>query len=264
MTATRVRWMVGIAVVGLHLAGGLALAAASQSVSGQMGITGDQRQQDGDYAMYVVSGQGMATIDGQQVPFAPGTVLYIPNGAPYSIKAEGGDLTLKMLIGLGNLNAELSGTLNPETFSFDPAPVPDGPAGTFAFTSDFCNIGSKRLSEIKSVTTTLTGGHVLLNRDSGTRPGDGSELTFPANGGFADLELSPGECVEVLYRLGLAAPEPFDFFVDVFGVIIPSAEIAAATPSQQRIAGSTGSGRRPPAIGLLHGGSGGLAERLLK
>ena len=96
MTTTRMRWMVGIVVAGLHLAGGLALADESQVVSGQTVITGDQQQQDGDREMYIVSGQGMATIDGEQVPFAPGTVLYIPNGKPYSIEAEGGDVTLKM------------------------------------------------------------------------------------------------------------------------------------------------------------------------
>ena len=96
MIITRVRWMVGTMAVGLSLAGGLASAGGSQAVSGQTVMTGDQQPQDGDRVMYIVSGQGMATIDGQQVPFEPGMVLYIPNGKPYSIEAEGGDLTLKM------------------------------------------------------------------------------------------------------------------------------------------------------------------------
>jgi len=84
-------------VLGLSLAGGPSLAAERQvvNVQGQV-MTGDQQQQDGDRVMYVVSGQGMATIDGQQVPFAPGTVLYIPNGTPYSLEAVGGDVTLTM------------------------------------------------------------------------------------------------------------------------------------------------------------------------
>jgi hypothetical protein len=32
------------------------------------------------------------------VPFEPGTVLYVPDGKPYSIQteAEGGELTIKM------------------------------------------------------------------------------------------------------------------------------------------------------------------------
>ncbi len=97
MATTRVRWMVGTMVVGLSLAGGLALAAESRVVNVQGKVmTGDQPQQDGDCVISIVSGQGTATIDGQQVPFKPGTVLYIPNGKPYSIEAEGGDLTLKM------------------------------------------------------------------------------------------------------------------------------------------------------------------------
>ena len=51
-------------------------------------MTGDQQQQDSGRVMYIVSGQGMATIDGEQVPFGPGTVLYVPDGKPYSIQAE--------------------------------------------------------------------------------------------------------------------------------------------------------------------------------
>jgi mannose-6-phosphate isomerase-like protein (cupin superfamily) len=96
MTTTRMRGMVGIVVVGLHLVGGLAWAAERQVVSGQTVITGDQQPQDGHRVMTIVSGQGMATINGQQVPFAPGTVLYVPNGMPYSLEAEGGELTLTM------------------------------------------------------------------------------------------------------------------------------------------------------------------------
>ena len=97
MATTRMRGMVGTMVLGLHLAGGLAWAAERQGVNvqGQV-LTGDQQPQDGGHVMYIVSGQGMATIDGQQVPFAPGTVLYVPNGKPYSLEAEGGDVTLTM------------------------------------------------------------------------------------------------------------------------------------------------------------------------
>jgi hypothetical protein len=116
------------------------------------------------------------------------------------------------------VNAELSGTPDPDTFAFDPTPVAEGPEGTFSFTSAFCNIGSKRLTELKSVTTVLTGGNALLNRNSGTPPGVGSELTFPPNRDYVDLILDPGECVDVPYRIGLATRDPFDFFVDVFGV----------------------------------------------
>ena len=57
-------------MLGLSLAGGLVLAAERQvvNVQGQV-MTGDQQQQDSGRVMYIVSGQGMATIDGEQVPF---------------------------------------------------------------------------------------------------------------------------------------------------------------------------------------------------
>jgi len=116
------------------------------------------------------------------------------------------------------LNAELSGTPDPATFAFDPTPVQDGPAGTFSFTAAFCNIGAKPLILLKSVTTTLTGGNVLLNRDVGTPPGVGSAHRFPATQGFADGVLSAGECVDVPYLIGLATNTSFEFLVDGVGV----------------------------------------------
>jgi hypothetical protein len=110
------------------------------------------------------------------------------------MSVEGSDLPPVVVV-----NAELSGTPDPDTFVFDPTPVPDGPAGTFSFTAEFCNIGHQQLRELTSVTTVLAGGNVLLNRDPGTPPGVGSAVTFPATGGFADRILVPGECVEVSY-----------------------------------------------------------------
>ena len=115
------------------------------------------------------------------------------------------------------LNAELSGTPDPATFAFDPTPVEDGPAGTFSFSAAFCNIGAKQLMLLKSVTTTLTGGNVLLNRDDGTPPRTGSKHSFPATLGFADGVLSAGECVDVPYQIGLATNAPFEFMVDGVG-----------------------------------------------
>jgi hypothetical protein len=82
----------------------------------------------------------------------------------------------------GAMNDELSGMPDPKTFVFDPTPVEGGPAGTFSFTAEFCNIGHQHLGELKSVTTILTGGHVLLTRDLGTPPGVGSKATFPSDG----------------------------------------------------------------------------------
>jgi hypothetical protein len=122
--------------------------------------------------------------------------------------------TLEVFEPLEVVNNELSGTPDPDTFSFDPTPIPDGPAGTFSFTAEFCNIGNMPLIQLKSVTTVLTGGNLLLNRDSDTPSGVGAELTFPANGGYTDLMLTGGECVAVDYVIGLAIRAPFKFFVN--------------------------------------------------
>jgi hypothetical protein len=116
------------------------------------------------------------------------------------------------------VNDEFFVKLDRDTFFFDPTAVPGGPAGTFSFTAQFCNIGGKRLTALKSVTKTLTKGAILLNRDSDTPLGVGSELTFSPNGGYTDLLLDGGECVNVFYKAVLAVAEPFEFFVDVLGM----------------------------------------------
>ena len=77
--------------------------------------------------------------------------------------------------------------------------------------------GPNTLTLLQSVTTTLTGGNILLNRDGGTPMGVGSVLTFPASEGFADRLLDPGECVTVTYKIGLASDTVRPFFVDVAG-----------------------------------------------
>lgn len=52
------------------------------------------RHNDGNHVLYIVSGQGTATLDGQQVSLKPGTVLHIPKSVVHNIKAAGGELTL--------------------------------------------------------------------------------------------------------------------------------------------------------------------------
>ena len=118
----------------------------------------------------------------------------------------------------GNVNAQLSSQLDPSSFAFDPTPVTGGPAGTFSFTARFCNTGSEPLTGLKSITTTLTGGDELFNRDTASPPGVGSELTFPKTGDYAGGVLSPGKCVDVHYIIALAARTPFTFNVDVVSV----------------------------------------------
>jgi DNA-binding beta-propeller fold protein YncE len=117
--------------------------------------------------------------------------------------------------------------------STDPTPVMGGPAGTFTLAEQFCNSGSNRLILLQSVTTTLTGGNILLNRDAGTPEGVGSVLTFPSSEGFADRILDPNECVTVTYRVGLATSDKFDFFVDVVGQSIEPPATAQAVAAAQ-------------------------------
>ena len=124
MAITRWAWMVMALGAGLSVAGGTAVAADSQVLDFQEQVNkGDQRlgftlqqmvktpdytvgaitvkdeikmhrHHDGNHVVYIVSGQGTATLDGQQVALKPGTVLHMPKGVTHNIKAEGGELTL--------------------------------------------------------------------------------------------------------------------------------------------------------------------------
>jgi hypothetical protein len=172
---------------------------------------------------------------------------------------SGPDTTTRVTDVVAVVNDELSA----ETGSgiSNPTPVPDGPAGTFSFTSEFCNIGTKQLTALKSMTTTLTGGNILLNRDSGTPPGVGSELTFPANGGYADLKLDPNECVDVSYTIGLATDDPFDFFVDVVGI---ASEPGTSSSLMRAEVGTYRRGRSSRSIGLIRERDWGHIEQLMK
>jgi uncharacterized delta-60 repeat protein len=119
------------------------------------------------------------------------------------------------------VNDYLRATLDPSSYKFNPTPVPNGPGGTYTFCVTFCNTepaGGTTLTELRSVTQRVSGSFAaLLNRDSGPL-GIGSEILFPATGGYTDGKLSPGQCVRVTYKIGLLWRAPFDFFVDIFGV----------------------------------------------
>jgi hypothetical protein len=138
-------------------------------------------------------------------------------------------------------------------------------ADTDALAEEFCNSGLKKLTLLQSLTTTLTGGNILLNRDGGTPAAVGSVLTFLAIEGFADRVLEPNECVTVTYKVGLASPAQFDFFVDVLGDIVAPAAPAIAAPlaSAAKAAVQTPAnnargketGRSQGSIKLVHAGS---------
>jgi hypothetical protein len=96
--------------------------------------------------------------------------------------------------------------------SFDPTPVPAGPAGTFTITATFTNTSDTPLRFPFFTVTELSGGNLLLNAEADTQ-GIGATLT-PDVG---DSVLAPGEAVTVDFVLGLQAQAPFTFFVDLFG-----------------------------------------------
>jgi hypothetical protein len=162
-----------------------------------------------------------------------------------------------------SINAELTET--EKSRSTDTTPVVGGPAGTFTLVEEFCNKGPNTLTLLQSLTTTLTGGNILLNRDGGTPAAVDSVLTFPAIEGFADRLLSPNECVTVTYKVGLASPAQFDFFVDMLGNIVEPAAPAIAAPlaSAAKAAVQTpannarghGTGRSQGSIKLVHASS---------
>lgn len=52
------------------------------------------RHDKDSHVLYVVSGRGVATIEGKPVALKPGIVVHIPQGIDHRIKAEGGELRL--------------------------------------------------------------------------------------------------------------------------------------------------------------------------
>jgi hypothetical protein len=100
--------------------------------------------------------------------------------------------------------------------SYLPGPIACGTAGFFSFTAKFCNRAdsSGELYDLESQTVTLTNGNQLIVGAT-CAGGAGSVLPFPTTGGYADNRLSPGECVDVVYSLGMASSARFRFFVDI-------------------------------------------------
>lgn len=185
---------------------------------------------DKDTGIFIVKlAKGAENVDLSVEEFTPGdgsvgfiaSVIDSNNSAHGVVEVtDGGGNTCQSEITYGAfllVNEYLTGTPDPESFLFDPTPVVDGPKGTFSFDTIFCNISEKTFADLKSVTTVLTDGNVLLNREEGTPKGVGSELFFPLTGDFADGLLSPGECITVHYEIGLGTNDPFDFSVDVYG-----------------------------------------------
>jgi len=84
-----------------------------------------------------------------------------------------------------------------------------------------CNVGTRRLSNLKSATIAMPGSAILVNRDANTPPGVGSERTFYFLDDYEDGVLGPGDCVNVFYHLSNLDSCRVDWLVAVFGHIMP-------------------------------------------
>jgi hypothetical protein len=109
-------------------------------------------------------------------------------------------------------------SLSPLVISFNPTPVPNGPAGTFTITATFTNTSSTSILNPLFQVVELSGGNLLLNADGGPG-GVGARLTPNVSDGV----LSPSESFTVDFLIGLQARERFTFFVNLLGM--PSGEI---------------------------------------
>jgi quercetin dioxygenase-like cupin family protein len=50
------------------------------------------RHPDGDHILYIVSGRGTITMDGERVELRPGLIVHVPKGVVHSVTAETGNL----------------------------------------------------------------------------------------------------------------------------------------------------------------------------
>ncbi len=112
-------------------------------------------------------------------------------------------------LSLDNVAVSYDGTLCGETDS-----------GTFTISATFSNnTSSGYLSGLYFKVVTLTGGNMLCNADDGAGGAD-SILTVTSADLGGDGVLNPAESFTVDFKIGLASLNPFQFFVDVYGVPI--------------------------------------------
>jgi hypothetical protein len=98
------------------------------------------------------------------------------------------------------------------------AGCPAGFVGQFSFHARLTDKStSPSLTSLLVRVTTLTNGNLLQNADHGPA-GAEATLTVPGTGAYTDGVLSPGQFVEVPFRICLKQNKPFSFFVDVLGV----------------------------------------------
>ena len=127
-----------------------------------------------------------------------------------------------------NVNPNVTFTPIPSTYrtTTDTAGCP-GFAGKFSFTSLLTNkADSAAMPGVTVQVQTLTNGNVLFDPQS-NKPlgGEGAVMPVPKTGQYADGLLSPGESVEVPFVLCLKTFQPFQFLVNVSGIVTELLEL---------------------------------------
>ena len=146
--------------------------------------------------------------DGVVDPFPDNNVLE----EPFSVVAEEEEP--------GNVNDQLE--LGDLQF---PPPGVTSPGGIFPITAAFQNIGQDALTNLFFIVTALeytdggTPAPDLDNRDAGTPPGVGAELTADLSSVSGTFDT--GETIEVVFNVVLPIIAPFNFFVSAFSNVIP-------------------------------------------
>ena len=122
-----------------------------------------------------------------------------------------------------NVNSDVTFTPLPSTYTTTTSTTgcPAAFSGKFTFTALLTNkTGSPAMPGLTVRVVTLTNGNLLLDpQTNAVVGGEGAEMTVPKVEQYADGLLSPGESVNVPFVVCLKTFQPFQFFVDVFGVV---------------------------------------------
>jgi hypothetical protein len=159
----------------------------------------------------------------------------LPNALVFDLDYNGADDVLVAgLLGRGawllpNASQEVALQLVNDSVSFEPITAtfksssdttgcPSGFAGKFSFDAMLANISNRSLFSLVAQVAALTGDNLLQNANGGPG-GVGSRLTIPKKNDFADGMLGPGEFVNVPFVICLKQIQPFEFSLDMFGVV---------------------------------------------
>jgi hypothetical protein len=122
-----------------------------------------------------------------------------------------------------NVDSQVDLTIIPSTYQVvrSTAGCPAGYAGKFTFSALLTNNATNPAMPGLAVhVATLTNGNVLLDPQTNeVLGGTGAVLPVPKVGQYADGLMSPGESVQVPFVLCMKSFQPFQFYVDVFGIV---------------------------------------------